>query len=207
MGQSKQTTKSSTGPWGPTQEALQSTIPQIQQQYETDKNNPLVPQATDYLSGAIRGDYLDPNTNPHLGALTKAITDPIQASVSAQFGRSGRGTSASASGLGGAMTGAMTSGLAAPLFQQYNVERGLQQGAAQMAPAMQAAGSLPLDQMLERLRALGGLGQESTSTTTASPSPLQTISGVGLSALGMMGGGNPLSGMLPWLTGSKGMAS
>lgn len=86
----------------------------------------------------------------------------------------------------------MTSGLAAPLFSQYNNERGMQQGAAQMAPAMQAAGSLPLDQMIQRLTALSNTGRQGTTTTegttTSTPSIGQTISGTALTALGLMQG-------------------
>lgn len=184
----KQTTQSTSGPWGPAQGALSDAIPQIQQQYDADKGGNLVPQASNYLSGAINGNYLDPNTNPNLGALTKAVTDPIQSSLSAQFGRAGRGNSGDAAQY---ISQGMTSGLAAPLFQQYNNERGFQQQAAGMAPAMDAAGSQAMDQYLQRLQGIGGMGQESngTSSTTQTPSMGNNIMNAGLMGLGFASGG------------------
>jgi hypothetical protein len=159
-----------------------------------DQGGTLVPQATDYLSGVIGGNHLDPSSNPHLGALTKAVTDPIQASLSAQFGRSGRGNSGDAARY---ISEGMTSGLAAPLFQNYQFGQGQQMQAAQMAPGMQAAGSLPLDQYLERLRSIGGLGQESsgTSTTKTTPSMGQNLMNAGMMGLGLAGG-MPMMGPL-----------
>lgn len=193
MGAQKQKTSStqnvSMGPWGPAQDAIKGAIPEIQGQYQNDQNNTLVPQAQGYLSQAIGGNFLDPSTNPHLGALTKSITDPVQARLSAQFGAAGRGNSGDAARY---ISEGMTSGLAAPLFSQYNTERGLQQNAAQMAPAMQAADSLPLDQMIQRLTQIGGLGRQGTTTTegttTTTPSIGQTISGAALTGLGLMQG-------------------
>lgn len=183
----KQTQQSTTGPWAPAQDALKGTIPDIQNQYQQDKGGNLVPQASNYLSGVIGGDYLNPSSNPHLGALTKAITDPIQSSLSAQFSRAGRGNSGDAARY---ISQGMTSGLAAPLFQQYNTERGLQQSAAAMAPGMDAAGSQALDQYLQRLQGLGSMGQESsgTSTTKSTPSMGQTLGGLGMMGLGLAGG-------------------
>ena len=184
----KQTQQSSatTNPWGPTQDALQGAIPEIQGQYQQDKGGTLVPQASSYLSGVIGGNYLDPSTNPNLGALTKAVTDPIQASLSAQFSRAGRGNSGDAAQY---IAQGMTTGLAAPLFNQYNQERGFQQQAAAAAPAMDAAGSQALDQYLQRLQGLGAAFPESsgtsTGTTKTTPSLGQNIMGAGLMGLGL----------------------
>lgn len=195
MGSSKQTTKTDLGPWGPTQAPLtEQGIPRIEAGYQKLQSNPLIPQAQQYTQNVLGGQYLDPNTNPHLGALTKSITDPIRSSVSAQFGRAGRGTSASTSGLAGAMTQAMTSGLAAPLFQQYNIERGFQDQASRAAPAMAALDVLPEDWWLQQMTNLGRLGQKGSTTTTSTPSAGQTIAGIGLTALGMMSG-NPMMAM------------
>lgn len=193
----KQTQSSSSNPWGPTQGALTSAVGDIQGQYATDKanaSNNLTSQASNYLSGAINGNYLDPNTNPNLGALTKAVTDPIQSSLSAQFSRAGRGNSGDAAQY---ISQGMTSGLAAPLFNQYNTERGLQQSAAAMAPSMDAAGSQALDQYLQRLQGLGSMGGSSsgTSTTTSTPSTASMIGSGALMGLGLLSGGatSPLS--------------
>ena len=215
MGSSKQTQKTDVGPWGPVQGALKDTLPELQQGYQQFQNNPLIGQAQQYTSDVMSGQFLDPSTNPHLGALTKAITDPIQSGVSAQFSRAGRGTSASASGLGGAMTQAMTSGLAAPLFNQYNAERGMQQHAAQMAPGMAAQDVAPIEWYTGQLAGLGSLGQKGTTTTKSSPSLGQTIGGIGMTALGALSG-NPLMGMgglsaaapqsLPWYAAQPGGA-
>jgi hypothetical protein len=174
--------------------ALSETGPgRIEQQYQADMANPnrLAPQASGYLSRVLGGQYLDPNTNPHLGALTSSIWESVAPNVTAMFSRAGRGTSASDSGLAGALTRGFTSAMAAPLFSQYNTERGLQQQAAGMAGSVDATASLPLEQYLERMRSLATLGQQGTSSQTASP--LQTIAGLGLTAAGMFGGGGPMA--------------
>lgn len=194
------------GGWGPTQGPLQAALPKIEGQYEQDKANPLVGQGQDYLSGAIGGNYLNPATNPHLGALTSSITDPIQAQLSAQFGKAGRGGSGDAARY---VSEGMTRGLAAPLFSQYNTERGLQQNAAQMAPAMSAAGSLPLDQMIQRLTSISATGKKGTTSTTQETDPgwANTASGAALLALGMIPGAGPgaagLSAAMPKMFGGQ----
>lgn len=190
MGQSKQTSRIDTGPWGPTQGPLTSNaLPRIEEQYQSDISDPnrLAPQARGYVGDVLGGKYLDPSTNPHLGALSSSIWGQVAPQISSVFSRAGRGTSANASGLGGALTQGFTSALAQPLFNQYNIERGLQQDAAGMAAPLDAASSLPLEQYLERLRGLAALGQKGTSTTTATASPLQTMAGIGLTAAGMFG--------------------
>lgn len=161
----------------------------IENQYQSDIANPnrLVPQASSYLGNVLGGQYLNPQTNPHWNDLVSAIGDPIRAGVSAQFSRAGRGTSASASGLAGTMTEALAKGIAPAAFSHYGQERGFQQQAAGLAGPLDAAGSLPLEQYLERMRSLATLGQKGTQTTTGSP--LQTIAGLGLTAAGMFGSG------------------
>jgi hypothetical protein len=181
---------------GPGKEQLASMGPErIEQQYQTDLANPsrLAPQSAGYLSGVMQGNYLDPSTNPHLGNLTRSIWESVAPNVTSVFSRAGRGTSANDSGLGGALTRGFTSALAQPLFAQYNQERGMQQQAAGMAPSIDAVQSLPLEQYLERMRALATLDQQGKTTQTASP--LQTIAGLGLSAAGAFGslGWKPLA--------------
>lgn len=182
MGASKQTQHTTTAPWGPTQGPLTEAIGRVENQYQSDINDPnrLVPQARGYVSDVLGGRYLDPASNPHLAALTSSITDPIQASLSAQFGRAGRGNSGDAARY---ISQGMTAGLAQPLFAQYNQERGLQQGAAGMSGPLDAAASLPLEQYLERLRGIGSMGSEGTAVSKTSMSPAQIIIG-SLMALG-----------------------
>jgi hypothetical protein len=194
MGSSKQ--KTSTMASGPGMGQLTADGPgRVEAQYQTDINDPnrASPVARDYITRTLRGDYLDPSTNPHLGDLSRSIWEQVAPNVTSTFSRAGRGTSASDSGLGGALTRGFTSAMAAPLFQQYGQERGLQHSAASMAASADATASLPLEQYLERMRALAGLGQKGTTTSTASP--LQTIAGIGLTAAGMFGGGGAGGGM------------
>jgi hypothetical protein len=173
---------------GPGMSALSAEGPgRIEQQYQSDMSDPnrLVPQASSYLGGVLRGDYLNPSSNPHLGALSSSIWEQVAPNVSSVFSRAGRGTSASDSGLAGALTRGFTSAMAQPLFAQYNQERGLQQQAAGLSAPLDAASSLPLEQYLERMRSLATLGQQGTSTTTASPSTLQILAGLGSMGAGM----------------------
>src|SRR5690606_20980915 len=212
MSETKQKQKTDVGPWGPVQQPLTQSLPELRQGFEQFRSNPLIPQAQQYTSDVLSGAFLDPATNPHLGALTKAISDPIMANTSAMFSRAGRGTSASASGLAGAVSQGMASGLAAPLFNQYNVERGLQQQAATMAPSMAALDVAPIEWYTGQLARLGSLGQQGTTTTKSSPGLGQTLGGLGMMALGGLTTGidptsiigRGLSGaapaMLPWQT-------
>jgi hypothetical protein len=160
----------------------------------------LVPQASQYLSSVISGNYLNPASNPNLGALTGAIREQVFPAVTSVFGRAGRGSSANDSGLGGALTRGFTSALAQPLFNQYNQERGFQTVAAGQAGALDAAANLPLEQYLERMRNLSLLASKGTQTST--PSTMQTLAGLGLTAASMFGGG-PMGlglgmGGMPW---------
>ena len=95
MGQSKQKTSTNMGPWGPTQAPLENQgIPRIEQQYQTDMADPnrVAPQARDYLGRVISGQYLDPSSNPHLGALSSSIWEQVAPNVSSMFSRAGRGS-------------------------------------------------------------------------------------------------------------------
>jgi hypothetical protein len=193
MGSSRQKTETSTMASGPGMRDLKLHGPaRVEAQYQADMNDPnrVAPQAQGYLGNVLSGQYLNPASNPHLGALQQSIWEGVAPAVSSVFSRAGRGSSASDSGLGGALTRGFTSAMAQPLFAQYNQERGFQQQAAQMAPAADATASLPLEQYLERMRAMAQLGQRGTSTTTQTPSALQTIAGIGLTAAGI--GGTPM---------------
>lgn len=266
MGQSSQTQKTSTGPWAPAQPALQATIPQIQNQYETEKGwqpygnytGPAVagftdpqqqamsnitniaqsgggvtPAALGMVGDTLSGKYLDAG-NPSFGLMAGRIRDQVQPQLTSQWSMAGRGTGNSEApeaisrGLGDAV-GALA-------YQNYNDERGRMMGAAGMAPTLDAAryadaeklygvgqlqqdmnqqnindqiyratytqqqGSNALDQELARLRGVGSMGQEGTSTTTSSPSWLQTIAGLGMTGAGLMSAYNQPRFRLPWMS-------
>lgn len=274
MGQSsqKQQSKTSTGPWGPTQGALANTIPQIQGQYETEKgwkpygdySGPAIAGFTDpqtqamgnikdiatggtgvtgtalgYANDVLSGKYLNQG-NPSFGLMAGRVRDQVQPQLTSQWSMAGRGTGnqeapeAISRGLGDAI-----GGLA---YQDYNNRMGDMTTMAGMAPGLDAARyadaeklygvgqleqdmnqqniqdqiyrsiyaqnqpSAALDQQLARLRGVGSMGQEgsSTSTTTQTPSWLQTAAGLGMMGAGALGG-NPMAGMsaarfrLPWM--------
>src|SRR5690606_27859253 len=90
MSETKQKQKTDVGPWGPVQQPLTQSLPELRQGYEQFQSNPLIPQAQQYTSDVLSGSFLDPATNPHLGALTKAITDSILANTPAMFSLPGR---------------------------------------------------------------------------------------------------------------------
>jgi len=200
MGRATQTQKQTTGPWGPTHQPLEEQgIPRIEAQFQTESNDPnrLVPQAQGYARNVLSGNFLDPASNPHLSSLTGAIREAVFPAVSSVFSRAGRGNSASDSGLAGSLTRGFTSAMAGPLFNQYNAERGMMQQTAGMSGALDAAGSQPLDQYLQRMAQLASLGQKGTTLSSATPSALQVIAGLGLTGSSMMksmGGGGGGSG-------------
>jgi hypothetical protein len=99
------------------------------------------------------------------------------------FSRAGRGTSDSASGLGGYFTDTATRALAPTLASMYQQNQGLQANAASMAPGLIADPALQT--YLQQIGGLAGLGQQGTSTQTSTPSALQTIAGLGMGAAGL----------------------
>jgi len=176
---------------GPGKDALAAAGPgRIEDQYQADVANPnrLAPQAQQYAGNVLSGQYLDPTTNPSYGALVKSISDPVTANISGMFSRAGRGTSASASGLGGALATGLSAGLAQPLFGAFNQERTNQQQAATMAPALDAVQSLPLEQYLERSKGLATLDQQGKTTSTPSGLSMALAAIMGLGSLGGKGG-------------------
>jgi hypothetical protein len=158
----------------------------IEGAYQSDLSNPnrLQPQAQQYVSNVLSGQYLNPASNPHLSGLTSAIWDQVAPNVNSVFGRGGRTGSTDHAG---ALSRGFTSALAPHLFNQYNVERGFQHQGAQLSPALDASGNLPLEQYLERMRNLSTLSQKGQTSST--PSTLQTLAGIGLTAAGMFGAG------------------
>lgn len=93
--------------------------------------SPLVGAAQDYLTNTINGDNL--NGNPYLDDLMKTYAAKANSQVNGQFNASGR----LGSGSNVATASKAISDATLPyLFQNYQNERGLQQGAAGMAPAL-----------------------------------------------------------------------
>ncbi|KKK78557.1 hypothetical protein LCGC14_2842380 [marine sediment metagenome] len=99
--------------------------------------SPLLSGAQDYtgdvLGGSffdtptIRGDRLDPTTNPFFSGVSDAVLSQVQPQVASQFARAGRtgGSPLAQEALGRGVS----RGLAPYLFQEYGRERGLQESA------------------------------------------------------------------------------
>jgi len=270
VGQSSQTSKTSTGPWAPTQGALSSTIPQIQNQYETEKGwqpygsytGPAVAGFTDpqtqamgnikdiasgntgvtgtalgYGKDVLSGKYLNQG-NPGFGLMAGRIADTTLPQLTSQWSMAGRGSGNSEAPA--AISKGYNDAVGALAYQDYNNRMGDMTTMAGMAPQLDAAryadaekmygvgqlqqdmnqqnindqmyrgqyaqqaGSNALDQQLARLRGVGSMGQEGSSTSTSSPSLLQTLSGLGLTGAGLMGAGGGMSAArfrLPWMSG------
>lgn len=195
-----QKTKTSSMASGPGMGALTAEGPgRIEAQYQTDMANPnrLQPQAASYVSRTLDPSFLDPRNNPYFEGALQDTLGSVRGNAAAMFSRAGRGTSDSASGLGGYFTDAATRALAPTLAGMFQQNQGLQAGAAGMASSLDATSSLPLEQYLERMRGLATLGQQGTQTTT--PSALQTIAGLGLTGAGLFsspaGGTSAASGL------------
>ncbi len=108
--------------------------------------SPLLTGAEDLATATMRGDYLDPMSNPFFDELTDALSGRIGNSVMNQFAGAFRsGTSP------GAMQaiGSGVAGVLAPmLFSEYGNERARQMGTMGMAPGLYEAGYSPYQQLL-----------------------------------------------------------
>lgn len=163
--------------------------------------------ASDYTRSVIGGDYLTPDAIGEASA--PFVQDFLGGHNRAWEGAGGTGGSLEAEAAG--------RGIANVVAQQYGAERGLQQQAAQMAPAMDAAGYAPAQAMWN----LGGMQQQRIQqyqqepwdrlarytgialgnapaqlaggtgvqqTPIHQPSPLQNILGLGLAGAGAASG-------------------
>jgi hypothetical protein len=190
MGSSSKTTKTDMGPWGPTQGRLiDRAMPQLDQAYDTMAGNPLIGQAQGYTSDVLGGKYLTPDSNPYLMNYANAAMRQFQSGQNTLMARAGRGN-LSGGDMQQAMGQGMTQALVAPLMQQYNIERGYQDTASRAAPALQVASGAPAEWYAGQMANLGRLGQKGTTTETTSQSPMQSITGAAITALGAMTG-NP----------------
>jgi hypothetical protein len=200
--------------------ALNTAIQKIQQniaappQYMTD--------AAGQLDKTIKGDYLDPSTNPYSSGMAKLIADQTAGEYGATYGAAGRshgGMAAllSSQGVGNALNG-FYGGL-------YEAERGRQQQAVQGAPAfhqgeytdinelfpaVQNTAMLPLNAANSYAGGLGSLiAPYSTQTTTQKQGfGLQQAIGLAAAVAGAASG-NPMaiSGGLNMAASSGGQMS
>src|SRR5574341_280513 len=99
----------------------------------TSTTNPLTGLSEDELSRVIRGDYLNPNTNPWLSAMGQDISDQIANRVQSQFEGSGRYGSGAFQELLGTSVGKALANLYGTNYQQ---ERARQYGATLAAPGV-----------------------------------------------------------------------
>lgn len=130
----------------------------------------------------LRGEYLTPETNPFLADIARRISGIAGANVNSMFGGRGR----TSGGLSGYYAGKGTADSLTDLYgQNYAAERGRQQQAVGMAPAlansrldpaeaMVAAGREISDRPFQRnamqagiLGSIAGLGGTTTSDTKA----------------------------------------
>ena len=190
MGSSKSSTHTDMGPWKPTQQPLiEKGIPRIEEGYQRFRNDPLIPQAQDYTSRVLGGEFLTPENNPYLMNYANTAMRQFQSGQNTLMARAGRGNLTGGDmqqQMGQGMMGALVS----PMLQQYNIERGYQDAASRQAPLMAAAGVAPEEWYTGQMANLARLGQEGTTTTTSTPSIGSTIGGIGLTALGAFTG-NP----------------
>ena len=190
MGSSSKTTKTDMGPWGPTQDRLiNRAMPQLDQAYDQMAGNPLIGQAQGYTSDILSGKYLTPESNPYLMNYANKAMGQFQSGQNTLLARAGRGNLTGGDvqkRMGEGMMGA----LVAPMLQQYNIERGYQDTASRAAPALTVAAGAPAEWYAGQMANLGRLGQKGTTTETTSQSPMQSITGAAITALGAMNG-NP----------------
>lgn len=270
MGTSTQSSKTSTGPWGPTQGALAGTIPQIQGQYGNEKNftaygsyggpavagftdpqqtamgnianiaqsgNGATPDALGYAKDVLSGKYLNQG-NPGFGLMAGRIMDTTLPQLTSQWSMAGRGSGNEEAPL--AISRGVNDAVGALAYQDYNNRMGDMTTMAGMAPGLDAARyadaeklygvgqvqqdmnqqnindqiyraqyaqnqpGAALDAELARLRGVGSMGSEGSSTTTTTPSPLQLATGIGMTGLGLYGAYNNPASMaprfkLPWM--------
>lgn len=97
--------------------------------------NSLTADATDYTRRVLGGEYTAAG-NPWWQAVASSVGDPVQAALSAQFSKAGRGTSDDAARFVGE---GMTRALAPFQYQTAEAERGRQEAAANRAPTLDQA--------------------------------------------------------------------
>lgn len=142
--------------------------------------SPLVNQAQNQALSTIRGDYLDPYSNPYFGGALNQTLGDVQSRINSQFRGDNFGSSAHQEWLGRGLTNA-----AMPMLSQfYNTERGNQMNAMGMAPGLANQDYTDLDRLLgvgqmqeddpwkDLMRyqgAISGFGNLGGTTTTEQP--------------------------------------
>ena|SRR5262245_23077164 len=179
---SKQTKTTNMGPWQPMQGTILDQAPAaLKQGYDAAVNNPLIGQASGYLSDVIGGKYSDIANNQQLQdvmALAGKRAMGQYESMAAGHGRNLTGPDL----MRAAMEGVGTSQIN-PALQMYQFERGNQQTAAGMAPAINTALYAPGLAYSSGLAELGRLGQSGTETTeTTQRNPM----GMAMTAAGLL---------------------
>lgn len=168
------TSTASNEPWGPQRGYLQDIFSRAQQQYAQGPTqyypgqtvagqSPFTQQAIGRMAGSandpssltnqslgewektVRGDYLNPDSNPYLKSSVDDALGQVQGRVAGLYGAHGGnnyGSSAHEE-----MLGRQLSATALPMYaQNYQQERGRQLNAAQLGPGMEAQGSAGLTQ-------------------------------------------------------------
>jgi hypothetical protein len=136
-------------------------------------DQPFLKPSMKLAQGTVEGEYLDINKNPYLqqrlGSLMGASQrrgDIQRGASDLYFGRLGPEFSVDAARAGAELerdiSGQTLGQISEFLGQQYGQERGLQQQAIGMLPAL---GYMPLEQATSLLRALSGTNQTSTQPT------------------------------------------
>ncbi len=195
---------------------INAAISQIGQQignppaYQTD--------ARQTLDNTIRGDFLDPATNPHAAGIADLIAKRTQGGYNASFGASGRSHGGLAALLSSQGVGDALGQFYGNLYEQ---ERGRQQQAVGMAPtfhqdeftginnllpAVSGASNMPLNTAGAFASGIGNLIQPyATTNTTQKTGGLGQVLGTGLGLASMIGGAFfPPAGILGGAAGGLG---
>jgi hypothetical protein len=229
----KSKTKTKTTPWDPAAikrgtSALDAGYGQTQAtiaQYSPALNNaiqhitdniahpmPYVADAKSELDKTIKGDYLDPSTNPYSSGMAKLIADRTQGGYNETFGASGRAHGGMAALLSSQGVGDALNNFYGNI---YNTERGRQVGATlaapafhqdeytdinELFPAVQNTANMPLGAAATYAGGLSGLlSPYNTQTTTQKQSMIPQLLGLAAQIAGAIGTGGasiPMSGAM-----------
>lgn len=162
------------------------------------------------LDKTIKGDYLDPSTNPYSSGMAKLIADRTQGNYNATFGASGRAHG----GLAALLSSQGVADALGGFYNNiYNQERGRQTAATmdapafhqdeytdinELFPAVQQTAGLPLNAAATYAGGLGSLLSPYGTQTTTKKKPIGLADYIGLAAqsggaafppIGLMGGG------------------
>src|SRR5262245_1237092 len=169
----------------------------------------MVNQGQNFMNQVLSGQFLDPASNPYLQPYAQGVIGDVTNQFNSMMSRAGRGNFT-----GGDAQQNLAQGItaaAAPIYlNQYNQGMAQLQNMALAAPSYNvAAYGAPTEwanQPFINLSGTGKSGTEKTDTTTT-PSPISTIAGTALTALGAFTGNPMMMGAgLGGLAGGGGMA-